>query len=72
VDAPGSARALGAVATFGYAGSVLGPLAIGGLAQLTSVRVALALPVVLARAIAATAGHLSPATRVNSELREQP
>ena len=72
VDTPGSARVLGRVATFGYTGSVLGPLAIGGLSQLTSVRVALVLPVVLALAIAAAAGHLSPATRVKSELSEQP
>lgn len=60
VDAPGGARVLGRVATFGYAGSVLGPLAIGGLSQLTSVRVALVLPAALALAIAAAAGHLSP------------
>jgi MFS family permease len=60
VDTPGSARGLGRVATFGYAGSVLGPLAMGGLSQLTSVRVALGLPVALALAIAVAAGHLSP------------
>jgi hypothetical protein len=51
---------------------VLGPLAIGGLSQLTSVRVALVLPAALALVIAAAASHLSPATHEESELSEQP
>ena len=53
--AAGSARVLGRVVMFGYVGSVLGPLVIGGLSELTSLRVALLVPVVLALAIAAGA-----------------
>ena len=55
VGAAGSARVLGRVVTFGYVGSVLGPLVIGGLSELTSLRFALLLPVALALAIAAGA-----------------
>jgi MFS family permease len=51
VGGPGGARVLGRVVTFGYVGSVLGPLLIGGLAELTSLRLALVLPVVLAVAV---------------------
>ena len=55
VGGEGSARVLGRVVMFGYVGSVLGPLVIGGLSELTSLRVALLVPVVLALAIAAGA-----------------
>jgi MFS family permease len=55
---PGGARVLGRVVTFGYVGSVLGPLIIGGLSELTSLRLALVLPVGLAAAISLGAGRV--------------
>ena len=55
VGGAGSARVLGRVVMFGYVGAVVGPLVIGGLSELTSLRVALLVPVVLALAIAAGA-----------------
>jgi fucose permease len=54
-------RVLGRVVTFGYAGSVLGPLLVGGLAELTSLRLALLLPVGLTLVIAAGARWVAPA-----------
>jgi MFS family permease len=58
VGGPGGARVLGRVVTFGYVGSVLGPLLIGGLSELTSLRLALVLPVILAGAIVFGAGSV--------------
>jgi MFS family permease len=55
-----SARVLGRVVTFGYVGSVLGPLLIGGLSEFLSLRVALLVPVVLALLIALAASRLAP------------
>lgn len=57
-----SARVLGRVVTFGYVGSVLGPLAIGGLSELASLRAALFVPVALALLIAAASPQLAAAT----------
>ncbi|MER6409232.1 MFS transporter [Streptomyces viridosporus] len=48
----GGPRAVGAVAATGYLGLLLGPAAIGALASLTSLPAALALPVLLAAAVA--------------------
>lgn len=48
----GGPRAVGAVAATGYLGLLLGPAAIGALASLTSLPIALALPVLLAAAVA--------------------
>ena len=48
-------RLVGRVATIGYVGSVAGPIAIGWLAEATSLRVALGLVVVLSLVIAAAA-----------------
>jgi MFS family permease len=56
-----SGRVLGRVVTFGYVGSVLGPLVIGGLSELTSLRLALFLPALLALLIAAGARWVAPA-----------
>jgi MFS family permease len=61
LDGPGGARVLGRVVTFGYVGSVLGPLVIGGVAEVLSLRVALLLPVLLAAAIVLGAGSVAPA-----------
>jgi MFS family permease len=55
-----SGRVLARVVTFGYAGSVLGPLLVGGVAELTSLRLALFLPVGLALLIAAGARWVAP------------
>jgi MFS family permease len=51
-----SGRVLSRVVLIGYLGTVVGPLAIGGLAALTNLRIALCLPVVLALCAAALAG----------------
>ncbi|MGX1127874.1 MFS family permease [Streptomyces glaucescens] len=48
----GGPRAVGAVAATGYLGLLTGPAAIGALASLTSLPVALALPVLLAAVVA--------------------
>jgi MFS family permease len=52
---------LGRVVTMGYLGSIVGPVLIGGIAQLTGLRAALVLIVVLALVITAAAGSLSSA-----------
>lgn len=51
----GAGRALASVATLGYGGMLLGPPLIGGIAQLTSLRVAFLLLAVLALAMIALA-----------------
>jgi MFS family permease len=51
-----SGRVLGRVVLIGYLGTVIGPLAIGGLAALTSLRTALCLPIGLALIAAGLAG----------------
>jgi MFS family permease len=55
LDPRATGRNIGRVATFGYVGSVAGPIAIGRLAQLAGLRQALALTAVLALVIAALA-----------------
>jgi MFS family permease len=57
-----SARVLGRVVTFGYVGSVLGPLAIGGLSELAGLRVALFVPAALALLIAIVSSQLAAAS----------
>jgi len=47
---------VGRVATVGYVGSVAGPIAIGWLAEATSLRTSLGLVVLLALTIAAISG----------------
>ncbi|WP_019061435.1 MFS transporter [Streptomyces prunicolor] len=58
----GGPRAVAAVASTGYLGLLTGPAAIGALASLTSVPTALALPVLLAAAVA-LAAHRALETR---------
>jgi len=53
--------ALGWVVTISYAGSIVGPMLIGAVAGLTSLRVALLVPVAFAVAIAVAAGSLRSA-----------
>lgn len=53
-------RNVARVATVGYVGSVSGPIVIGWLAQLTSLRLALSVPVALALLIALTARSVQP------------
>jgi MFS family permease len=53
LDARATGRLVGRVATLGYVGTVVGPIAIGWLAEATSLRTSLALVVVLALVIAA-------------------
>jgi len=55
LDARATGRLVGRVATIGYVGSVAGPIAIGWLAEATSLRTALGLVVLLALAIAVSA-----------------
>ena len=57
IDPRATGRLVGRVATVGYVGSVAGPIAIGWLAEATSLRTALGLVVLLAAVIAATAGR---------------
>jgi MFS family permease len=56
LDPRATGRLVGRVATIGYVGSVAGPIMIGWLAEATSLRTALGLVVLLALAIAASAG----------------
>lgn len=56
-------RALARVASMGYAGFLTGPVLIGGAAEVTSLPVALSIPVVLALVVAGTASALRPPTR---------
>jgi MFS family permease len=55
-----TATALGWVVTISYTGSILGPALIGAVAGLSSLRVALLLPIAFALAIVAAAGSLRP------------
>jgi MFS family permease len=57
LDPRATGRLVGRVATVGYVGTVVGPIAIGWLAQATSLRSALGLVVVLAVTIAAVSGR---------------
>jgi MFS family permease len=56
IDPRATGRLVGRVATLGYVGSVAGPIAIGWLAEATSLRTALGLVVLLAVVIALLAG----------------
>jgi MFS family permease len=56
LDRRATGRLVGRVATVGYVGSVAGPIAIGWLADATSLRTSLALVVLLAALIAAVSG----------------
>jgi Na+/melibiose symporter-like transporter len=56
IDPRATGRLVGRVATVGYVGSVAGPIAIGWLAEATSLRTSLGLVVLLALTIAATSG----------------
>jgi MFS family permease len=57
IDPRATGRLVGRVATVGYVGSVAGPIAIGWLAEGTSLRTALCLVVLLALTIAAISGR---------------
>jgi MFS family permease len=57
IDPRATGRLVGRVATVGYVGSVAGPIAIGWLAEATSLRTALGLVVLLAAVIAAVSGR---------------
>jgi MFS family permease len=57
LDARATGRLVGRVATVGYVGTVVGPIAIGWLAEATSLRSALGLVVLLAATIAAVSGR---------------
>jgi MFS family permease len=57
LDPRATGRLVGRVATLGYVGSVAGPIAIGWLAEATSLRAALGLVVLLAVVIAVLAGN---------------
>jgi MFS family permease len=56
IDPRATGRLVGRVATVGYVGSVAGPIAIGWLAEATSLRASLGLVVLLALTIAAISG----------------
>jgi MFS family permease len=58
------------VATVGYVGSVAGPIAIGWLAEATSLRTALGLVVLLALVIAALAGWCGRGRLAENRRRE--
>jgi MFS family permease len=60
IDPRATGRLVGRVATVGYVGSVAGPIAIGWLAEATSLRAALGLVVLLSLVIAASARAASP------------
>jgi MFS family permease len=57
LDARATGRLVGRVATLGYVGTVAGPIAIGWLAEASSLRAALCLVVLLALTIAAVSGR---------------
>jgi MFS family permease len=57
IDPRATGRLVGRVATTGYVGTVAGPIAIGWLAEATSLRAALLLVVALALTIAAVSGR---------------
>lgn len=58
LDPRATGRLVGRVATLGYAGSVVGPIMIGWLADATSLRLSLGLVVALALMITASAGAI--------------
>src|SRR5215208_5879379 len=60
MDPRATGSLVGSVATVGYVGSVAGPIAIGWLAEATSLRTALGLVVLLALVIAIAAGGCQP------------
>jgi MFS family permease len=60
IDPRATGRLVGRVATVGYVGSVAGPIAIGWLAEATSLRAALGLVVLLSLVIAASARAADP------------
>jgi MFS family permease len=60
LDPRATGRLVGRVATLGYVGSVAGPIAIGWLAEATSLRAALGLVVLLALVVAAGARAAKP------------
>jgi MFS family permease len=62
-DPRATGRLVGRVATVGYVGSVAGPIVIGWLAELTSLRAALLLVVALALVVAASARTAAPRPR---------
>jgi MFS family permease len=66
LDPRATGRLVGRVATLGYVGSVAGPIAIGWLAEATSLRTALSLVVVLALVIAVSAGGCGQPRRRNA------
>jgi MFS family permease len=60
IEPRATGRLVGRVATVGYVGSVAGPIAIGWLAEATSLRAALGLVVLLALVIAVSARAADP------------
>jgi MFS family permease len=63
LDARATGVLVGRVATVGYVGSVAGPIMIGWLAELTTLRASLGLVVLLALVIAASARTCRPSAR---------
>ena len=64
--------ALGWVVTISYAGSIVGPALVGAVAGLSSLRVALLVPVTFAIAIVAAAGSLRPPETSPPDARRPP
>jgi MFS family permease len=62
IGGPHAGTALARVATFSYAGPLIGPVVIGTIADRTSLATGLLLPVALAGVVALAAGNLRPAT----------
>jgi MFS family permease len=62
IGGPYAGTALARVATFSYAGPLIGPVVIGAIADRASLTVGLLLPVALAAMVALAAGNLRPAT----------
>jgi MFS family permease len=63
IDPRATGRLVGRVATVGYVGTVAGPIAIGWLAEATSLRAALLLVVAMALTIAAVSGRALAGSR---------
>ena len=59
-DGVSAGQAIASVATLGYGGLLLGPPIIGGLAELTSIRLAFGLLIVLAVLMSLIAGAMRP------------
>lgn len=59
--------AIASVATLGYGGILLGPPIIGGLAELTSIRIAFCLLIVLALLMSVLAGAMRPTTATSDK-----